>query len=191
MGLPAGKRRYTIQEYLELEEKALDRHEFHDGDILAMSGGSYEHSRIASNLILAIGKRLHKPCHPLGSDMRVRIPGRPYYIYPDISILCSEPKFDADDLKRTTILNPLVVIEVLSEATEGYDRGEKFQLYQRVESLVEYIVVAQKRPLIESFARDEQGTWKYTSIDKLDVSAGIVTMNLPLPMVEVYEGISL
>ena len=127
MGLPAEKRKYTTQEYLEMEEKAVERHEFHDGEILMMSGGTLRHSRIVMNT----GATLHallkgKPCFALDSNMRVRISDRWHYVYPDISVVCGTPIFDPDDPKKTTIINPRVVIEVLSESTESYDRGGKF-----------------------------------------------------------------
>jgi Uma2 family endonuclease len=151
MGLPAEKRRYTIAEYLEMEEKAVDRHEFHDGEILAMSGGTYAHSRISTNLTIMIGNLLDgHPCHPLGSDMRVRIPGQRDYIYPDISVICGEPQFDPDDPKKTTVINPRVVIEVLPESTESYDRGAKFELYRQIPSLDEYVLVSQLQPQVET-----------------------------------------
>jgi Uma2 family endonuclease len=136
MGVPAERRRYTIQEYLQHEEKAIDRHEFHDGEILAMSGGTYGHSRINTQLIRSLGNKLEgKRCQPLDSNMRVRIPRRANYIYPDISVVCGQPQFDPDDPKKTTIINPKLIVEVLSESTEAYSRGAKFDLYQQIPAL--------------------------------------------------------
>src|ERR1700733_8214968 len=123
MGLPAEKRGHTIAQYLQLEEKALERHEFHDGEILAMSGGTYRHSRINAQLMFALGSRLQgKSCHPLDSNMRVRIPGQQKYVYPDISVVCGAPEFDADDPKQTTIVNPRLIVEILSDSMDSYDR---------------------------------------------------------------------
>src|SRR4051812_38328840 len=160
MSMPAVKRRYSIAEYLEFEEKAEIRHEFHDGEILAMSGGTYRHSRINTNSMIALGNLLKgNPCHPLDSNMRVRIPSLMSYVYPDISVVCEEPQFDADDPKMTTIINPRVVIEVLSESTEAYDRGTKFDLYRQLPSLEEYVLISQQTPLVETYQRQPKGAW--------------------------------
>jgi Uma2 family endonuclease len=107
MSLPLENHRHTISEYLQLEEKSELRHEFHDGEVLAMSGGTYRLSRINMNFGAALNARLKgKPCHPLDSNMRVRIPRLLRYLYPDISVVCGPPEFDADDPKQTTIINP-------------------------------------------------------------------------------------
>ena len=138
MTMPAEKHRYTIAEYFALEEHATDRHEYHDGEILAMSGGTYRHSRINTNLLVAFGTRLrNSPCEPLDSNMRIRILGRASYVYPDISIVCGGPEFDVDDPNQTTITNPRIVVEVLSDSTERFDRGRKFDLYRQAPSLQE------------------------------------------------------
>src|SRR4051812_41215803 len=143
MTMPVVKRRYTIEEYLHFEESAVDRHEFHDGEILAMSGGTYEHSIINANVIAAVGSRLRGgPCRVAESNLRVRIGMLSKYVYPDMSIICGPPEFDPSDPKRTTVLNPRVIVEVLSESTENYDRSGKFILYRMVESHEEYVLVS-------------------------------------------------
>ncbi|HRK32520.1 MAG TPA: Uma2 family endonuclease, partial [Tepidisphaeraceae bacterium] len=129
--MPATKHLYTIAEYLALEEKSEGKNEYHDGEIIAMAGGSYRHSKLKTNLIRTLGNRLmgHR-CEPLDSDMRVRVEKRLSYFYPDAQILCTPPTFDVDDPKKTTIVNPTVVFEVISESSEAYDRGEKFSMYR-------------------------------------------------------------
>jgi Uma2 family endonuclease len=190
MGLAAEKGRYTIAEYLEMEEKAVDRHEFHDGEILARSGGTYAHSRISTNLTIMIGVLLDgHPCHPLGSDMRDRIPGQRNYVYPDISVICGEPQFDPEDPKKTTVVNPRVVIEVLSESTESYDRGAKFELYRQIPSLDEYVLVSQLQPQVETYFRQPQGGWLFNARNGLDASVTLQSISITLPLRKIYAGI--
>jgi len=190
MGPPAEKRLYSIAEYLKLEEKAKDKHEFHDGEILAMAGGSYEQSRIKTNLIVALGNRLRRgPCAPLDSDMRIRIHRRVDYVYPDASILCGPPEFDPDDRKRTTIVNPRVIFEVLSDSTEAHDRGEKFSLYREIPTMQEYVLISQRRPRVEVFYRQDDGSWLLTHFSELTAVARLRSVEIDLPLAELYTGV--
>jgi Uma2 family endonuclease len=190
MAIPVEKHLYTIPEYLRLEEKAMDRHEFHDGEILAMSGGTYAHSCIVSNLNRFLGNRLEgKQCRPLDSNMRVRIPRLAKYFYPDTSVVCGRPEFDFDDPNKTTIVNPRVVIEVLSDSTESYDRGEKFDLYREVESLQEYVLVSQRQPLVETFLRQADGAWLFNPWKGMESSVHLRSLQISIPLTEVYAGI--
>jgi Uma2 family endonuclease len=192
MGLPVEKHRYTIAEYLAMEEKAIDRHEFHDGEILAMSGGTYTHSRINMNVGAALHTRLKgKPCHPLDSNMRVRIPRLLRYLYPDISVVCGRPEFDPDDPKQTTIINPRVVIEVLPDSTESYDRGGKFDLYREIPDLAEYVLVSQHEPLVETFLRQKEGAWLFRAFKGIDSSVSLASLEINLPLSEIYGGLEL
>jgi Uma2 family endonuclease len=190
MGLPAEKRRYTIAEYLALEERSDIRHEFHAGEMLAMSGGTFAHSRINMNFSGLLHARLKgHPCYPLDINMRVRIGRRLDYVYADTSIVCGAPQFDPDDPKKTTILNPRVVIEVLSESTESYDRGVKFELYREVPSLEEYVLVSQREPLIESFLRQPDGTWSFKPWKGLEGTVTLRSLEITVPLSEVYVGV--
>ena len=190
MTVPVEKRRYTIAEYLAMEEKATDRHEFHAGEILAMSGGTYRHSRTNTNLLVALGTRLRgTPCEPLDSNMRVRITGRRSYLYPDISIVCGGPQFDIDDPKQTTITNPRIVVEVLSDSTELYDRGAKFSLYREIPSLQQYVLVSQHEPLVETYLRQAEGAWLLNPIKGIASSLLLPSVNLGIPLTEIYVGV--
>jgi Uma2 family endonuclease len=192
MPLPATQEPVTIKEYLRREEAAVDRHEFHDGKILAMSVGTYRHSRINANLIRSIGNRLEgTPCFILESNMRVAITPRRRYLYPDATLLRGPPQFDPRDRKQTTITHPQVVIEVLSESTEAYDRDDKFNAYRELESMREYLLVAQDRPLVESFVRRADGTWLFSAWEGLEATAQISTpaAGLDLPLAAVYAGV--
>lgn len=191
MALPAPIQRFTPQEYLRLEEKAEVKHEFHAGEILAMSGGNYRHSRIISNLIRAVGNRLDgSPCYVLESNMRVRLARDDRYVYPDSTVVCGEPQFDPLDANQTTIVNPRVVFEVLSESTEGYDRGAKFTAYRDLPSLDAYVLVAQDRPQVETFVRQSDGAWLFEPWRGLEASAKLRPLSIDLPLAEVYAGIA-
>jgi Uma2 family endonuclease len=189
MGPPTQINKYTIQEYLEMEEKAVDKHEFHDGEILMMSGGTLRHSRIVMNT----GATLHallkgKPCFALDSNMRVRISDRWHYVYPDISVVCGAPIFDPDDAKKTTIINPRVVIEVLSESTELYDRGGKFDFYRQIPSLEEYVLVSQSQPMVETYLRQpKDSTWLFSPFK--GPTATLRSLQISMPFAEIYDGI--
>lgn len=190
MALPARKW-HTVGEYLRLEASSVERHEFHDGEVLAMSGGTYEHSRICANVIGELRARLKgSTCHPLESNMRVSIRSLIRYVYPDSSIVCGQPQFDPDDPNRTTILNPRVIIEVLSPSTEAYDRGEKYLAYQMIPSLAAYVLVSTARPLVEVFTRQGDGGWSLTiNAAGVNASASIAAIGVDLPVAEVYDGI--
>jgi Uma2 family endonuclease len=191
MTLPVPAQRFTPQEYLRLEAAAEVKHEFHRGEILAMSGGTYRYSRVTANLITVLGIQLRgSPCFPLEGNMRVRLATEDRYVYPDASVVCGEPKFDALDANQTTIINPKVVVEVLSESTEGYDRGPKFTAYRDLESLDEYVLVSQDRPLIETFLRQRDGTWSFAAWQGIEAVASLRSLGVQLPLAELYTGLT-
>jgi Uma2 family endonuclease len=190
MGVPAEKRRYTIEEYLELEFNAEERHEYHDGEILAMAGTSYEHSLIVANLIAAVhGMLKGKPCRILESNLRVRIPHTRRYFYPDATIICGTPQFDPQDTRPMTVINPRVIMEVLSPSSEGYDRGEKFTAYRELETLEEYVLISQSSALMESFFRQGDGTWSFAVVSGLEAMMKIRCLDVEVAMGDVYGGI--
>ncbi|HET6250249.1 MAG TPA: Uma2 family endonuclease [Tepidisphaeraceae bacterium] len=190
MGMPAQRRRFTIAEYLELEEDAVDRHEYQDGEILAMAGGSPEQSFITANFVREAGNALKgKPCRVAESNLRIRIPQTPRYMYPDASIICGPLQFDPQDPKRHTILNPKVIIEVLSPSTEAYDRGDKFTQYRQIPAFEEYILISQVRPSVESFLRQADGAWSILNFTGLDAAAKVRSLGISIPMAELYAGI--
>ncbi len=190
MSLPAKTPKITPQEYLRSEATATVKHEFHAGAVLAMSGGTYRHSRIAANLIGEIRARLKgSPCFVLESNMRVRIAGENRYVYPDATIVCGPPQFDPLDANQTTIVNPRVVIEVMSESTEAYDRGAKFNAYRELPSVVEYVLVSQDRPQIETFVRRDDGMWLFSTCSGLGVGGSLRSLSIELPLGEVFAGL--
>jgi Uma2 family endonuclease len=192
MTIPVAKRLFTIEEYLRFEETAVGRHEFHDGEILAMSGGTYEHSLINVNFTSSLKARLKdRPCRVTESNLRIRIGASSKYVYPDASVICGQPAFDLADPKRTTVLNPRVIIEVLSESTESYDRSAKFMLYRMVETHEEYVLISTHRPLVETFRRQTDGSWMIGPyFEGVDAVAELKALSIELPLAEVYDGIT-
>ena len=191
MGLPVEqKRRYTITEYLERERQSLEKHEYDNGEILAMAGGSANHSLVAMNFLGELRARLKgQPCRVYESNLRVRIPRTTLYTYPDGSVICGEIKRDADDPAGETVVNPRVIVEVLSPSTELYDRVTKFSRYQQLDSLEEYVLVAQSSPHVECFWRREGGTWLLTPVYGLDAVARLQSLRIELPLREIYAGV--
>lgn len=185
------RQRFSVAEYLAREEVAEAKHEFHDGEILAMSGGTYSHSVVMTNVIALLHSRLRgTPCRPLESNMRFRIDSRNRYVYPDITVVCGPPQFDPKDTKQTTLLNPRVVIEVLSDSTQAYDRGDKFDAYRSVPTLEEYVLVAQGSPLVETYHRQADGSWRLEIFHGLEAVARLRSLNVDLPLAEVYRDIT-
>jgi len=187
---------YTVEEYLALERASEERHEYLDGQIYAMAGESPEHGDICSNLIIEVGAQLRgRPCRVWAKDTKVRsgpIPQRRrifkgLFSYPDLVIVCGEPQFH--DTYRDVLLNPTVIIEVLSPNTEAFERGEKFRRYRTFNlSLSDYVVVAQDPPLIEHFVRQEQGQWLLAgSISDLSGRVTLTSIQCTLHLPNVYD----
>jgi Uma2 family endonuclease len=182
---------FSVEEYLRLEAEAAEKHEYRDGEIVAMAGGSPEHSLIIANLIGEVRNRLKgSPCRVYDSNLRIRIPRSTLYTYPDLSIICGEPQFDPEDRKRTTILNPRVLVEVLSEGTEAYDRGDKFRRYLQIESLQEYVLLSQSSPFATSYLRRGDGSWLFTPATGLGAVIKLQSVEIELPLAEAYAGIT-
>ncbi len=177
----------TAEAYLAFEREQFDaRHEFLDGEIIAMAGTSRQHSRIVTNLVIALGTQLRgRPCDLYSSDMRVKIPATGLYTYPDVVALCHDPQFEDDIFD--TLLNPSVIIEVLSPSTEAYDRGTKFAHYRSIEDLQIYILVAQDKPQIEVFRRQANGDWLLSVVERLEARVSLDAIGCDLALAEVYE----
>lgn len=152
----------TEEEYLAIERRAEFRSEFHEGEMFAMAGASRRHNRIVTNLVTTLDNQLReRPCNVYSSDMRVKIPDTGLFTYPDLVVTCGEEAFA--DSEQDTLLNPLVIFEVLSDSTEAYDRGKKFEHYQSIGSLATYVLVAQDARRVEQYVRQEDGrAWIYT-----------------------------
>ncbi|MBX3242340.1 MAG: Uma2 family endonuclease [Chitinophagaceae bacterium] len=159
-----GKQKFTIEEYLSMEEAATEKSEYYRGEIFAMSGAKLPHNTISVNLLIELGNKLKgKQCKPYGSDQRIHIEANTLFTYPDISIVCGETKTLNND--NWNVLNPAVIIEVLSPSTKNYDRGEKFKLYRDIPTLKEYILVDSESLHIEIFRLNEAHRWELEEYD--------------------------
>lgn len=174
----------TPQEYLERERKAETKSEYSGGVVVAMAGASWEHNLITGNLERRLGNQLEgKPCIVVSRDQRVRVPECNRYYYPDIAVVCGEPLFEAAELD--TLLNPTLIIEVLSDSTEARDRGEKLECYQTLESLQTYVLVAQDRPYIEIYSRQDRD-WLYSKAKEMTDRVALDAIGCELSLAEVY-----
>lgn len=179
----------TALDYLAFERAAEGRHEWLNGQVYAMGGASPEHSLIVTNLARELSVALkQRPCRVHTTDLRVKVDETGLYTYPDVVIVCGEPRYD--DAQRDTLVNPLVLIEVLSASTEAYDRGAKFEHYRRLESLAAYLLVAQDRPHLDLFRRLPDGTWQLTEASGLERSLEIPALEIHLSLAEVYEKVT-
>ncbi len=186
--IPAySKDRYTIEEYLEMENAATEKHEYYKGEIFAMSGAKLQHNIITTNVLVALANKLTgKPCRPFGSDMRIHIPKNTLFTYPDISVICGEVESrDNDDMN---FLNPTAIIEVLTPSTKNYDRGEKFRLYRDIATLKEYILVDSETIAVEAFHINSSGHWELSEYKDISVLLNIRAIDVHLSVSEIYAG---
>ncbi|MBI3652448.1 MAG: Uma2 family endonuclease [Acidobacteria bacterium] len=175
----------TFEEYLEIERQAEVKSEYFAGDMFLMAGATEAHNIICRNVIRTLANQtLERDCQVYPSDMRVRVSKLSKGSYPDVSIVCGERKF-LDD-KRDTLLNPMVIIEVLFDSTEAYDRGKKFEHYQQLESLVEYILISQTPYRIKQFTRQDDRTWTYREFRHADEIVKLESVGCTLLLEDVY-----
>ena len=175
----------TEEEYLAIERRAEFRSEFHAGEMFAMTGASRKHNRIVSNLVITLGNQLReRPCNVYSSDLRVKIPATGLYTYPDVIVTCGEEEFADEEFD--ILLNPGVIVEVLSDSTEAYDRGKKFEHYQSVESLLAYVLVSQSAARVEKYVKQGGGAWLYTEAHEDEAVVGIEEIRCDLKLEDVY-----
>lgn len=190
MGLPKTSPKLSIPEYFAMELPSMEKHEYINGDVFTMQGGSRNHSSIKVNLIRELSIRLRgKPCKPFDSDFRVSVPAARSYFYPDASIFCGP--MDADDYNADTGANPAAVFEVISLSSERYDRGKKFSLFRRSESLQYYVLISQDNPIVEVYRRnaDPEKSWQLIACAGLSAIAQLSSLGLELPLAALYEDI--
>ena len=179
------KKFYTIQEYLEMENEALEKHEYYKGEIFAMSGAG-KANIISINIMVALANQLKgKHCQPYGIDMRINIPQNTLFTYSDISIICGDIINLEED--ENTAIKPTVIIEILSPSTRNYDRGVKFMFYHAIPTLKEYILVEAETIHVEQFAINKEGLWQLKEYNQLQEEIFIETLNVRLPMKEIYD----
>ncbi len=180
----------SVETYLERERAATqERHEYIDGWVIPVSGASLRHNLIVSNLSQQLGGQLRDTnCRAVTNDLRVALPAVDTYAYPDVVVYCGEPKLEDDHLDM--LYNPTVVAEILSPTTEDYDRGEKFARYRALDTLQEYLLVAQDRPHIEHYVRDDETSWHFTETDGLDAEIECPSLDATLSLSEIYLDVS-
>jgi Uma2 family endonuclease len=176
----------TPAEYLAFERQSDVKHEYFRGDLFAMAGASQNHVTVFMNTShLLVGQLKGRSCRTFGADMRVKVSPTGLYTYPDLVVVCGRPRFE--DKELDTLLNPTVIVEILSKSTEAYDRGEKFAQYRTLDTLTDYLLVSQDRPLVERFTRQPDGVWLFTESTGLNAVMPIESIQCQLPLAEVYD----
>ena len=179
----------TPEQYLEIERKAEFKSEYYQGEMFAMSGARFAHIQIVTNTSGELRQQLRgRPCQPLSSDMRVRVTPVGLYTYPDVVVVCGEPQFLDDTFD--TLLTPTVIIEVLSESTEVYDRTRKLDLYRSLESLAEYVMISSLRVWVERHTRLPDGAWNYDQKTSLEDTIDLKSVDCHLRLADLYERVA-
>lgn len=181
------QRRYSIDDYFAVEATAVTRHEYYRGAIFAMAGASLTHNRLTLNLLTAFRLSLRAgPCEAFGSDLRIGTPSG-LYTYPDVSVICGGVKLETG--RPDTALNPAVLVEVLSDATREYDRGEKFALYKSITTLRDYVLIEDRAIAIDHFSRSPAGMWRHRSFRSLADRIPVTSIHGYMSLEDVYRGV--
>ncbi len=184
------KTRLTPEEYLAIERKAEYKSEYFNGEMFAMAGASERHVLIVTNVVAELrGQLRRRPCTVYSTDLRVRVSPTGLYTYPDIVVVCGQPQF-ADD-QRDTLLNPTLIVEVLSESSKDYDRGGKFEHYRSLASLNEYVLIAQDKHHVEHFVRQPDNRWLLSETNWLEDTIHLSSIDCDLALIEVYDKVEL
>lgn len=193
------KRKLTEEEYLAIERTAEFKSEFFNGEMFPMQGpggplgmaaATFAHNAVKENLSNALANALRGgPCRTLSSDMKVKVSATGLYTYPDILIVCGKPEFP-DAESTDVLLNPAVIVEVLSPATEKYDRGAKFRQYQQLASLKEYVLVAQDEAVCERFVRQPDNSWLLTTVTGIEGRLALASVEATIPLTDIYAGVT-
>lgn len=174
----------TEEQYLDLERQAETKSEFHDGRIYAMAGGSLNHALLSAAITALLYRQMPPGCRTVTSDLRIKVAVAGLYTYPDCSVICGEPQYFGD--QQDVVLNPLLIVEVLSPSTEGYDRGKKFELYRTIESFREYLLVHQDRRHVEHYSKQDDGSWILREHSGVDGTVAIARLGVQITLAELY-----
>ncbi|MEY3220522.1 MAG: hypothetical protein RIT27_1879 [Pseudomonadota bacterium] len=180
----------TPEEYLTFERECVEqKHEYFEGEIFAMSGASYRHNLISASIGRVLNNQfLGRNCNAVSSDLRVKINETGLYTYPDVIVVCGEPEFE--DQVFDTLLNPVIIIEILSKNTENYDRGKKFEHYRLIDSLQEYLLISQEKPYIEHFQRQDNKIWTFRDYTLPEEMIVLSSINAQLVLMDIYAKIT-
>lgn len=177
----------TLEEYSKIERTSEQRYEYHNGIIRAMAGGSFNHGLIIGNIFSEIHSRLtskNDPCYPLNNDIKLHIEAQNKFLYPDVMVVCND--LNMSSLNPEAVTNPLLIIEVLSDSTESYDRGDKFYFYRQIPKLKEYVLIAQNRKMIESYTR-EIDLWNISRTSISDEVLKLASIDIEIPLKSIYR----
>lgn len=183
---------YTIEEYLVMEERSLEKHEFHDGKIIKMSGGTAVHNQLGGKVITQLNNVIDAydaPFQVYSSDMKIRVESVNRFLYPDAVVVTLKPEFYKK--RKDIITNPLLIVEVTSASTKGYDANSKFAYYSSIPSFSEYLLVSQERHHVTRFYREAEDLWRTSNYDSLDDVIPLQSMGLEISMQGIYKGVDL
>jgi len=184
------KQHYTPEEYLALERQAQYKSEYYAGEIFAMAGASRWHNLIVANVVGELRSQLKgRPCTTYPSDMRLKISPTGLYAYPDVTVVCGEAQFE--DTQQDILLNPTLIVEVLSDSTEAYDRGGKFAHYRKLDSLMAYVLITQAKPHIEHYVRQPDNRWLLSEADSVHDTIHLPAIDCHLALAEVYDKVDI
>lgn len=188
--MKAFKQAYSLEEYIELEKSSEEKFEFWDGNVWSMAGTSPSHNRIVRNLTTEIDLQLRgKGCEVFPSDMRIKVPAYPPYRYPDLTALCGKAEFE--NLQGQDLLvNPQLIVEVLSDSTEAFDRGDEFSYYKSIKSFSEYILIAQHRPHVSQFIKHGDGFWINLEFNDLSETVELRSVLCRIALLDIYRNVS-
>ncbi len=183
------KHKYTLEEYLELDRRSEARLEYWDGEIFDMSGVDPDHDQIEGNIYHHLRLKLEgRKCRVFLANTRIKVPSAPPYRYGDLSAICGQPQYETIGGVRV-LTNPALIIEVLSDSTEGYDRGDKFTHYQSIPGFGEYLLIAQHRPHVTQLVRQDDDSWTHREYNDLADVVPLVSLNCELSLREIYENV--
>jgi Uma2 family endonuclease len=181
------KKKYTLEEYLELDKSSEERYEYFDGEVFAMAGGSPDHARISLNVCTALNQKLKdRTCEAFNSEVRIKVPAALPFRYPDASVVCGEPIFEELDGQQM-LVNPILIVEVLSPSTIAYDLGDKFTAYQSIETFREYLLISQDRPHVIQHIKQAKRRWLRIEIEGMDSEVTLESVGVTLTLNEMYS----
>jgi Uma2 family endonuclease len=176
--------RLTEEEYLRIEREALGKSEFHDGQMFAMAGGSPDHSLIGTQTCHVLSQSVPAGCRVFNSDQRIHLAAARTFTYADAVVVCGKPLFDSD--QKDNLVNPLLIVEVLSPSTQDYDRGKKFELYRTIESFQEYLIIHQDRRFVEHHSKQEDASWVLREYSGATASVAVPRLGIQLVLRDLY-----
>ncbi|HXH71105.1 MAG TPA: Uma2 family endonuclease [Pyrinomonadaceae bacterium] len=185
----AVKQNYTLEEYAELEKSSEERLEYFDGNVWSMAGASPTHEEIVINTATELKNKLRgKNCRVFGSNLRVKVPIYKPYRYPDVTALCEQPIYE-DFYGLKMLINPNLIVEVLSDSTEAFDESDKFTYYKSIESFTEYLLISQNRPHVALFTKQDETVWLHREYNSLDESVYLSSLDCEISLAEIYSNI--